>query len=145
MPTSSGLRPETRWLMSPTFPDSNPQTGFPLDAMFQNGKGSRKKAVWLAAPAFSRPVPHLLNLEFPWRLELRLRDKALGSIKDVGCPLSTCDDPLVQSRSGDNQNVPANFASNKPRKSPPFSKSPATLPTLNGLEQFMGRRNSQQA
>jgi hypothetical protein len=90
-------------------------------------------------PAFSRPIPHLLDLDFHSWPELRLRDQPLGNIKHIRCPHSTRDDPLVQPRSRDDQDFPANVASNIPRKGSAFSKPRAMRPTLDRLKDAHAR------
>ena len=95
--------------------------------------------IWQSAPAFSRPIPHSPNLKFRWRPELGLRGQALGNVEDVRRPLSTRDDPLFKPCSRDDQNFPANVASDEPRKDPAFPESPATRPMLKRLKDAHAR------
>ena len=58
----------------------------------------------------------------------------MRTIKHVRGPNPARDDPLINPRCRDDQDLPSNIASNKPGKGPAFSKSPPTKPASNSLE-----------
>jgi len=57
-------------------------------------------------------VPHLLDAKFSRRLELRLWDKAPRDIEQVRCPDAARDDPLIDPRRRDDQDVSVQPVSN---------------------------------
>src|SRR5437867_479737 len=64
--------------------------------------------VWQSAPTLSCPVPPFVDVEFACWLELRLRNQPARNIKHVHGADATGDNPLINARSRDDQDISAN-------------------------------------
>src|SRR4051812_2487291 len=64
-------------------------------------------------------MPHHTDAEFLRWPELGFRDQAAGAVEQVRRPNPAGDDPFLDLRSGNDQNLPADVTGDEPRKDSP--------------------------